>query len=454
MDKLKQKREDRAEKELSWKTLYEKAQKEKLSEEEEKQIKSLNVELDALDSEIEALEKSEERAKSIAERELKNKRTIPGAPQDNKSENFELSEISKKYSVAKLFKRFVETKNTDVIDGVEAEMNQEARKELGSDATLLTGQIHIPGKMIQVQSKTKLFDVATEGADNVFTEYAGFIPFLKPEPVTGQLGISVYSGLQGNQQWVRQSGDVAFAYETESSDVNETTPTLDNISISPKRFGGYVDVTMQQMKQSVFALESWLRTILQERYALTVDQAVLNGSGSGNQPTGIFNYSGVNVLSLGDGTTNDMTYKALLSMIRDTKVNNARNGRSGFITNAYGEFALMTTPLQGSGVEGNFIMKPNDTTLVRRPFISSELIPATFSEGAQSDLCGIIYSSNWSGAILGLWGGLDIMYDPYTQKLGGKNRFVCNAFLDVEIEQPLEFTYCKDWDATDLPALT
>jgi hypothetical protein len=150
-----------------------------------------------------------------------------------------------------------------------------------------------------------------------------------------------------------------------------------------------------------------------------------------------------------------MTYAALLSMKRDTKIANARMGQVGWVTNAEGEFALFQTPLQTGGVEGHFILEPNyNGRLFAEPFMTSQIIPANFSEGGQTDLCGIAYSSNWGGLIAGFWGGMDLLVDPYTQRLGGKIRFVVNAFMDVDVEQPLEFAICKDWDATDLPALT
>jgi hypothetical protein len=148
-----------------------------------------------------------------------------------------------------------------------------------------------------------------------------------------------------------------------------------------------------------------------------------------------------------------MTYAALLEMIRLTKSANARNGNSGWLTNANGEFCLARTPVQSSGVEGNMIYKM-DGNLIGRRFLTSEIVRSDYSEGAQSDLVGIIYGNNWRSAILGTWGGMDILFDPYTQALTNITRFVCNAFLDVEIEQAAEFTYCKDWDATDLPVLT
>lgn len=451
MDKLKKKREEKAEKDLRFYELFEKGQKETLSDAESKELETLNQELKSLENELEVLEDIEARAKKVAEKKLKEKRDnhIPGPHQDDASEVKEMNSLGRKYQFTKAFN--LASKGAR-LEGVERELFEEAEKEASEAGVTLQGTIAIPSKFIQI-GKRKALNVATEGTDVVETELRGLIPILQPDPKVVQMGIQVLSGLRGNVQFPRHSGDVAFAWEGESDANAETTPTYNNISISPNRVGGYVDVTTQMLKQSSFVVESHLRSRLNVRYGLTIDDAVLDGAGSGNEPTGIFNYSGVNVLSLGsDG--GDMTYAALLSMIRDTKVANGREGTSGFITNAYGEHALAITPLQGSGVEGNFIYKYGSGNLVGHRFMTSQIVRSDYSEGSQSDLVGMIFSSNWSSAILGQWGGLDILFDPYTQATSATVRFVCNAFMDVELEQAAEFTYTKDWDATDLPALT
>jgi HK97 family phage major capsid protein len=453
MDKLKLKKEDRVSKIEKYEALIKLAEGRELTAEEKALEVSLNKEIDALDGEIEQLERIEANKKKFAENKIETEsRVLPGAPQDDVSEVKEMNKISRKYSFAKAFKNVIDRKNHD---GVEKELYEESQRELAEagENLGLTGNISIPSKFIKV-GRRKLLDVATEGTDSVFSEYAGLIPILNPIPKVTTLGIKVMNGLKGNPKMVRETGDVAFAWETENADVNETTPTLDSISMDPKRVGGYVDVSVQFLKQNVFIVEPWLRGLIQRRYELTVDDAVIDGAGSGNEPTGIFNYSGVNVLSLGSGTANGMTYAALLSMIRDVKTAKSREGSAGWLTNAYGAFALYNTPRQSSGVEGNFILNPDSPTLIGRKFVTSENVSSAFSEGAQSDLVGIIYSDNWGSAILGTWGGLDILFDPYTQALGGKVRFVCNAYMDVEIEHAAEFSICKDWDATDLPALT
>jgi HK97 family phage major capsid protein len=452
MKNLKSLKEDRAEKELKFEALVNKAEKEALSESETKSLKDLESEISALDAEIEGAEKIEARKKSIAAKKFETEVSAVGAVQDNAAEEKEIAKMASQFKVSKAF---VAMNNKKHVDGVEAEVFEIARKEAKDAGIELSGNIHIPEKFIQI-GKRKALTVGTEGADVVFTEYGGkVIPYLNPEPVAEKLGVTFLQGLRGNVQWPRESGDLAFAFETETADVDETTPTFDNVSITPKRFGGYVDITMQMLNQSVFMIDPWIRQKLSLRYGITVDTQIFNGSGSGNQTTGLFNMSAVNILSLGSGSANNMTYQALLSMKRDTKVSNARVGRSGWVTNAYGEYALYNTPKQASGIEGNFILNPDRPgTLASDPFYTSEIIPADFSEGGNSDLVGIAYSSNWGGLIAGFWGGLDILFDPYTQRLGGKVRFVVNSFMDVDVEQPLEFAICKDWDATDLPALT
>jgi HK97 family phage major capsid protein len=452
-DRLKIKREERVSKQDRYEALVKLAEGRELTKEEKIEEETLTSELTEIDKDIERYERMEKSSANRAKEKINAERRAGGPEQDNAAEIKDMNNISKRYSFARVIQNVANTNDRNAIDGLEKEVYDEAKREAKEAGINLSGNIAIPGKFIQIGKKS-LLDVATEGTDAVYTEYGGLIPILRPDPITVQLGITVRSGLQGNVQWTRQNGDVSYAFETESADVNETTPTLDNISVSPKRFGGYVDVTNQFMIQSPFAVEQWLREQLEARYALTVDSQVIAGDGSSNSTTGILNYSGVNVLSLGSGTTNDMTYAALLEMIRLTKIAYARNGNAGWLTNATGEFSLARTPMQSSGVEGNFIYKPDIGTLIGRRFLTSELVPSNLSEGAQSDLCGIIYSSRWQSAILATWGGLDLLFDPYTQALGGKKRFVVNAFMDVEIEQPLEFSICKDWDASDLPAIT
>ena len=385
MDNLKAKREERVVLEDAYAALAQKATEKSLSTEEVSTLEGLDKQISALDSEIQTLERAEKRAAEI----LKRQAASVGAVQDNAAEKKEINKISKSYSFAKQIQGIASKKDRFTNDGMEAEMFQEAVNEAKEAGVSISGNIAIPSKFIKIGKQKAALNVGTEGADVVATDLMGLVPILNPEPIVSRLGITVMSGLRGDVQWPRHSTDVGFSWETETSNVDESVPAYNNIKIQPKRTGMYVDVTSQMMLQSSFVLEQHLRNIITRRYELTVDDAVLIGGGS-NEPVGILNYSGVNVLSLGT-SGGAMTYGALISMIRDVKTAKSRTGAAGFVTSANGEFALANTAKQTSGVEGNFIYDFSGR-LVGRPLFTTEVIPSDFSEGGQSDLTAIIYS--------------------------------------------------------------
>jgi HK97 family phage major capsid protein len=167
---------------------------------------------------------------------------------------------------------------------------------------------------------------------------------------------------------------------------------------------------------------------------------------------GIINYAGVNIVSLGT-SGGDMTYGALVAMIAAVDADNGREGNSGFLINSNGFASLALTPYQTGGTEGNFILKPSAfDSLWGRKLVVSNVLPSNLVE-TTTGLSAAVYSSNWKSAILATWGGVGILFDPYTQALVNKIRIVVNTYADVDIEHPEEFSVVKDWNTT-LPALT
>jgi HK97 family phage major capsid protein len=448
MKKLKKALEDRADKLNKFEALTEAAKGRELTDEETSQLSAFNDEIEVLDKEIKSLQGIEARTAKIA---AEKSAAGVGAPQDGASEIKEL----KQYSYAKAFKDVHNAKAGRIgeVKGFEKEMHEEAHKEAQEAGIQLSGNICIPSRLIQIGKPltSAPLTVGTEGTDVVQTEYKPMIPFLHIEPMVDRLGITKYTGLVGNLKIPRSSNDLALAWETETSAADETTLTFDSIDLAPKRLAGYTDVTIQMLRQAPFMLENYIREKLKYAYEAAIDTAVLAGPTGGNSPVGILNYSGVNVVSLGT-SGGDITYGALIAMITAPMADNARQGKSGFVFNTNGLASLALTPFQTGGVEGNFILKPSDTTLWGRPFIVTNRIPSNLAETA-TGLSGMIYSSNWSSAILATWGGLDILFDPYTQALTGTVRFVVNTFADVDIERPEEFAVIKDWNTT-LPELT
>lgn len=445
MKKLKKALEDRADKLNRFEALTEAAKGRELSEEETNELVKLNDELETLEKEIKSLQGIEARSQKIAAEKAA---AAVGAPQDNASEEKELS----RYSYVKAFADIRNNgKGLGTLQGFEKEIAEEAIKEAREAGVEPVGNILLPSRMVKYGSDKRLLDVATEGTDLVRTEYRPMIPSLRIEPVVDRLGITKFTGLKGNIKIPRSTNEATFVWETENSAADEFTLTFDAIDLSPKRLAGYTDISGQMLVQSNEITESYLRSKIEYGLAAAIDTAVLAGPTGGNSPVGILNYSGVNVVSLGT-SGGDMTYGALIAMIAAVSADNGREGNSGFVMNTNGMASLALTPMQASGVEGNFILKPGSDNIWGRKFIVTNRIPSDLTETA-TGLSALIYSSNWRSAILATWGGVGILFDPYTQALTNKLRIVVNTYADVDIEHPEEFAVVKDWNTT-LPALT
>lgn len=437
MKNLKQKIEDRADKLEKFEALTTAAEGRELTEVELSSLDTFETEIAQLDKEIKSLEAIANRKKAIAAAKGL------GAPQDNKSENAELSQFSYRKAVQSISKNNYKGE----VEGFEREMAQEAVKEcVEAGVDVPQGQLLIPSRMITYGREQRLLDVATEGADLVRTEYKSMIPSLRIEPVVDRLGITKYTGLKGNIKIPRSTNEATFVWETENSSADEFTLTFDAIDLSPKRLAGYTDISGQMLVQSNEITEQYLRSKIEYGIAAAIDTAVLAGPTGGNSPVGILNFSGVNVVSLGT-SGGDMTYGALIAMIAAVSADNGRDGNAGWVFNTNGFASLANTPYQAGGVEGNFILKPEQTSLWGRKFMVTNRIPSDLTETA-TGLSGMIYSSNWKSAILATWGGVGILFDPYTQALVNKLRIVVNTYADVDIEHPEEFAVIKDWDTS------
>jgi HK97 family phage major capsid protein len=445
MKKLKQLLENRADKENAYEALVNGAEGRELSEDEVTKLNAMEAELEALDAEIKSLEKIEARKRKLASQKAA---AGVGAPQDNASEDKEFSRFSYRKAFAD-----ISDKSKRAVQGFEKEMFEEATKEAREAGITDIGpaNIMIPSRLVQYGNESRLLDVATEGADLVRTEYRPMIPSLRIEPVVDRLGITKYTGLKGNIKIPRSTNEATFVWETENSSADEFTLTFDAIDLSPKRLAGYTDISGQMLVQSEEITENYLRSKIQYGIAAAIDTAVLAGPTGGNSPVGILNYAGVNIVSLGS-SGGDMTYGALVAMIAAVSADNGREGNSGFVMNTNGLASLSLTPMQAGGTEGNFILKPGTDNLWGHKFIVTNRIPSDLAE-TTTGLSGMIFSSNWRSAILATWGGVGILFDPYTQALVNKIRIVVNTYADVDVEHPEEFAVVKDWNTT-LPALT
>ena len=279
-----------------------------------------------------------------------------------------------------------------------------------------------------------------KGTDHLGNE---FIDALYAKLVIGQAGARVMSGLQGDIAIPKLSASVTnSAFVAENGAPSEGAATFAQVTMSPKTLAAYVDVSRRLMLQSDPSVEAVLRNDVINTFARKIDEVALEG-GASNEPSGIIASSTGNVEALGTNGA-AIAYSNIVSMVSKVEQDNAilNDASCKFIGNPKVTAKLRTTPKQGSGVEGNFILNPDDSMLGYN-YLSSTLVPSDLSKGNASNLSAMIFG-DFSQLMLGFWSGVDVIVDPYTGSTAATTRLAFFQDLDLALRHDDAFSVCKD----------
>ena len=272
----------------------------------------------------------------------------------------------------------------------------------------------------------------TDGPELVATNLlpGSYIEVLRNSMVTAQAGMTILSGLVGNVEIPRQTAGAATTWiSAENGDATEGEAQFDQVTLSPKDLACYTQVTRRLLMQSTPSVEGIVMRDLAIAQALGIDKAVLYGSASTGQPRGVSLQTGINTKDLAAAAP---TYAEIIEIIKKVLEDNALMGSLRWMISPAGWEDLSTTPKQGSGVEGNFILGENGRIAGYDWNVSNQVTAEEYFFG------------DWSQVLLGEWGGLEINVDPYTHSLKGQIRYVTFKTCDVAVRHPESFCYAHD----------
>ena len=257
-----------------------------LSAEEQTQYDALDTEMDAADANLERIAK-------------RSRRNVTQISHNSEGEQGEKNAIAKRFSMTKALRS--QLQNAKPLDGLELEMHQLASKEARSFKGNITG-VGIPEMLFSVANANKrdlTVGVNTQIGYTVGTDTGNMIPFLQPRLQAQSLGATVLSGLTSNVDFPRNDAIAAAVWEGEVDESAETNPTVDQVSVSPNRLSGTTMYSKQLLLQSSISVDNFVSRQLTRAIEIGLDLAALNGSGTGNQPTGILNTAGIGNVAMG-----------------------------------------------------------------------------------------------------------------------------------------------------------
>ena len=188
-------------------------------------------------------------------------------------------------------------------------------------------------------------------------------------------------------------------------------------------------------------VEGFVRNDLATVLALAIDLAAINGRGASNQPRGVLQTSGIG--SVAGGTNGAApTWEHIVGLETQIAVANADVGTMGYLTNAKVRGKLKTTS-KVSGQNG-FIWEGGDTPVNGYRCAITNAVPSNLTKGTASAVASAIIFGNFADLIIGMWGGLDLLVDPYTGGAAGTVRVIAHQDVDVAVRYEESFAAMKD----------
>jgi HK97 family phage major capsid protein/HK97 family phage prohead protease len=326
-------------------------------------------------------------------------------------------------------------------DGVEADIHRQIEKQLGRSS-----------KGVFVPMSIRAPYVAASGGQGagytVDTEVRDLITLLRNKMLTRELGATVLSGLTSNIGFPRQSAASTLYWtgENPGSDVTESEGTLDQVSLSPKTAQATTTYSRQLMQQSSLDVESFVRNDLAAINALGLDLAAINGSGASNQPRGVLNVSGIGSVA---GGTNGLapTWAHIVTLEQLVAVANADFGSLAYLSNAKVRGKLKQT--QKVTTYGNdFIWEkgalPGYGEMNGYKAGVSNQVPSTLVKGTSGAVCSAIIFGNWADLLIGEFGVLELIVDPYAKKKQGLLEVTSFIMADIAVRHPESFAAMVD----------
>lgn len=323
-------------------------------------------------------------------------------------------------------------------DWREAGFEREMAQELSRASGIKPRGLLVPFGALGGQ-RVMTTDSLNNGSALVPNMHTGFIEMLRNHSRVLDAGATVMPNLVGNIEIPKQTGGATAEWIAEDAALSGSDLAFASVTLTPKSVGGMLKWSRAMLHSAVPGIEQIARNDLAQMVALAIDRAALHGSGSDSQPTGIYAASNVNSVAMGGVPT----HGKLVDMAGELGKDNALQGSVSFLTTP-GMASKMSQTLVASSAGSEMIWSGSllDGSMAGFRAAATNQVSSTLGAGSEH---GIVLG-NWADLIIGQWGGVDLIVDPYSDADRGRVRITVFCFLDVALRHPESF--CKATGAT------
>ena len=332
--------------------------------------------------------------------------------------------------------------------GLERSMSKTIAQRAGRDSAGFYMPVDVP----MTRAPYAVGAAATGGNIVATNLLAGsFIDILRNKTQVIQLGATMLSGLVGNVDIPRRNASNTAYWVAEAGTITESEGTFDKVTMTPKNIAILSRFSRNTLLQSTPDIDMLIRNDMIQKIALGIDLAALSGAGSGNEPLGISGTSGIG--SVVGGTNGAaVSLDQMLDLIAAVLNANAEGSSMGFIINSKTKAALSKL----KSTTGEYLWKRGDQfssiadgavdKIGGYPVMVSNQARSTLTKGTASGVCSEIFFGDWSSLVIGEWGVLEVLPNPYSATGFSTGQIDIRAIqsLDVGIRHPESFSMMKD----------
>jgi len=310
--------------------------------------------------------------------------------------------------------------------GFEEECSQEAARVMGKRST----GIIIPHAALSTRAVT----YGGTGSNLVQTEHLSdsFIEMLRKRSAVLELA-TVLSDLQGNVAIPKQIGSASAGWhDLDGTDtISSSDSSYGSVNLTPTSAAALTAYSHKMLMQANPSIDQLIRSDLAKVIALEIDRAAICGSGSGNEPTGILNTAGIGSVV---GGTNGLApaWDHIVELETAVAVDSADIGTLRYITNSKVRGKLKQTFVDAGSGERVWDSKTPMTPLNGYGAVVSEQVPSDLDKGTSTGICSAIIFGNFADLIIGMWGGIEILADPYGDNFA-KATVSIRAIQDLDV---------------------
>lgn len=273
-----------------------------------------------------------------------------------------------------------------------------------------------------------------KGAELVGEEAGAFISALRRRALVLLLGARLVTGLRGSVGFPRQdtAGTAQWAADNPGADYTQSNMTLSQVQMRPKLLISSTSFSRQLLVQSTPSVDEVVAEDMAQSSAVALDLAAVHGSGTDNEPLGLYNIDeGVAEVDFGGGA---VTLEKAAEMERAVAVQDGETDptTAGYLTTPeVRESAKLTEEFTGTGIRLWQGGRMNDHRAEATNQLSKEL-------GSGEDEHGIVYGI-WSELLVGEWGAIEVLANPYTLAAKGLVQVTSFYLADVAPRHPESF---------------